>query len=165
MRSFESLPWWTKVPSWVCLICDSRRSWALLAYSSQTPETIHHILSYCVLSMEFWVWLLRTLKLGMVPHPNSSSHFWAWWCKATVTLPKDFRKGFSSLFILVGATEAQKHLRVRWSSTSGVGSSCSSGWWGPHVVFSWDLKPKEAPPKGGFCPLSWLWSRVCGFRV
>ncbi|WVZ70614.1 hypothetical protein U9M48_019263 [Paspalum notatum var. saurae] len=71
-------------------------------------ESIHHILLSCVLTREVWESVLRMLRLDMVPRATSSSRFGSWWSKTSAVVPKDLRKGFNSLFILV-TWEVWKH--------------------------------------------------------
>ncbi|WVZ83087.1 hypothetical protein U9M48_030267 [Paspalum notatum var. saurae] len=61
-------------------------------FCDQAEETIHHILGSCVLAREVWV-------------------------ESSKALPKDLRKGFNTLFILV-SWEIWKH-RNDWSSSCG----------------------------------------------
>jgi hypothetical protein len=70
-------------------------------FCDQAEETINHILVSCVLSREIWEGILRKLRLDMVPRPIFCSRVWTWWCKAIAAIPKDFKKGFNSLAILV----------------------------------------------------------------
>ncbi|WVZ52504.1 hypothetical protein U9M48_003557 [Paspalum notatum var. saurae] len=73
----------------------------------QEAESINHLLSGCVLSREVWAWLLRELKLNVLP-PTSSSRFCSWWKRTATSLEKSLRKGFNSLVILV-SWELWKH--------------------------------------------------------
>ncbi|WVZ74877.1 hypothetical protein U9M48_022996 [Paspalum notatum var. saurae] len=52
-------------------------------------------------TVEVWTWILRELRLDVVPPPISSSRFCARWSRATITLDKNLKKGFNSLVILV----------------------------------------------------------------
>ncbi|WVZ86585.1 hypothetical protein U9M48_033340 [Paspalum notatum var. saurae] len=77
------------------------------APTSLEAESINHLLSGCVLSREVWAWLLRELKLNVLP-PTSSSRFCSWWKRTATSLEKSLRKGFNSLVILV-SWELWKH--------------------------------------------------------
>ncbi|WVZ63856.1 LOW QUALITY PROTEIN: hypothetical protein U9M48_013454 [Paspalum notatum var. saurae] len=79
-----------------CPICD------------QAEETIHHILGSCVLAREVWVEVLRRLQLTALKPLNPSCKFFSWWSQSSKALPKDLRKGFNTLFILV-SWEIWKH--------------------------------------------------------
>ncbi|WVZ93638.1 hypothetical protein U9M48_039603 [Paspalum notatum var. saurae] len=69
-------------------------------FCDQAEETINHILAGCVLSREVWTWILRELRLDVVPPPISSSRFCAWWSRVAATLDKNLKKGFNSLWLL-----------------------------------------------------------------
>ncbi|WVZ96322.1 hypothetical protein U9M48_041977 [Paspalum notatum var. saurae] len=73
----------------VCPFCD------------QAEETINHILAGCVLSREVWAWILRELRLDMIPPPHASSRFCSRWSRAAATIDKNLKRGFNSLVILV----------------------------------------------------------------
>ncbi|WVZ63074.1 hypothetical protein U9M48_012739 [Paspalum notatum var. saurae] len=62
-------------------------------FCDQAEETINHILAGCVLSREVWTWILRELRLDVVPPPISSSRFCTWWSRAAVTLDKNLKRG------------------------------------------------------------------------
>jgi hypothetical protein len=70
-------------------------------FCDQSEETINHILTSYVLSREIWAWVFGNLNLAAVQQPNSSSRFISWWRQTTRALPKDIRRGFSSLVMLV----------------------------------------------------------------
>ncbi|WVZ84633.1 hypothetical protein U9M48_031641 [Paspalum notatum var. saurae] len=71
-----------------CLLCD------------QEDETIQHILGACVFSREIWTKILSVGLQFVAPQPNVRV-FSAWWCWAVSRVPKEARKGFNSLVILV----------------------------------------------------------------
>jgi hypothetical protein len=57
---------------------------------------------------EAWTRILQGLNLNVILPPNSTSRFRSWWSEAVNRLPKDLRKGFNSLVILV-TWEIWKH--------------------------------------------------------
>jgi hypothetical protein len=73
----------------------------------QDVETINHILVSCVFAREVWSLVLNRIIPAVRP-PRIDSHFNSWWCRASATLPKDERKGFNSLVVLV-VWELWKH--------------------------------------------------------
>ncbi|WVZ53086.1 hypothetical protein U9M48_004072 [Paspalum notatum var. saurae] len=97
-------------------------------FCDQAEETINHILVGCVLSMEVWTWILRELRLDVIPPPNSSSRFCSWWSRAAATLDNNLKKGFNSLVILVAwMLWRHRNACVFDGATSSASSSISSG--------------------------------------
>ncbi|WVZ52503.1 LOW QUALITY PROTEIN: hypothetical protein U9M48_003556 [Paspalum notatum var. saurae] len=76
-------------------------------FCDQAPETINHVLSSCVLAREVWTVVLQKLNQVMRP-PDSGSRLNSWWCRTVSSLPKELRKGFNSLVLLV-SWELWKH--------------------------------------------------------
>ncbi|WVZ79973.1 hypothetical protein U9M48_027494 [Paspalum notatum var. saurae] len=76
-------------------------------FCDQAPETINHLLSSCVLTREVWALVLHRLGLGVLL-PDHAARLKSWWGRAASSLPKEGRKGFNSLVILV-SWELWKH--------------------------------------------------------
>ena len=74
-----------------CVMCD------------QLPETIDHILLGCCFSKEVWHMCLNKLCLQDLVMVNEE-HVMSWWVKNRKGVPKVLRRGFDSLFFLVGWT-------------------------------------------------------------
>ncbi|WVZ89536.1 hypothetical protein U9M48_035920, partial [Paspalum notatum var. saurae] len=55
-----------------------------------------------------WTWVLQRLQLPVVVPSVLASRFNSWWFRASRTLPKELRKGFNSLVVLV-SWELWKH--------------------------------------------------------
>lgn len=74
-----------------CIICD------------QLPETIDHLLVGCVYSREAWGFLLAKFHSNdMAPVQGDSAL--QWWLHSRKRVSKHVRRGFDSLFFLVGWT-------------------------------------------------------------
>lgn len=72
-----------------CIFCD------------QASETVDHILLGCVFSREVWAACLRLFLIDdmvLVMEENAM----AWWTTSRKQLRKELRRGFDSLFLLVG---------------------------------------------------------------
>lgn len=67
---------------------------------SQHDETIDHLLLGCVYSREVWFKMLRPLILQRLT-PTANSILADWWCTSRKSLPKETRKTFDSLLVLV----------------------------------------------------------------
>ncbi|KAJ1280495.1 hypothetical protein BS78_04G236900 [Paspalum vaginatum] len=76
----------------VCLLCD------------QEDESIQHILVSCVFSRETWTKILSSAGLQAVTPQADERSFATWWGCAVSRVPKEKRKGFNSLVILVAWT-------------------------------------------------------------
>ncbi|WVZ53201.1 hypothetical protein U9M48_004174 [Paspalum notatum var. saurae] len=74
----------------------------------QADESIQHILMQCVVARELWFQVLQKINLHAVSPPEASSRLTSWWSQSSRALPKDARKGFNSLVILV-SWELWKH--------------------------------------------------------
>jgi hypothetical protein len=74
----------------------------------QDEESIQHLLVSCVLARQVWTEILQRLGLVTVAPQPSVTRFSSWWCLALKNIPKEMRKGFNSLVILV-AWEIWKH--------------------------------------------------------
>ena len=73
----------------VCLFCD------------EEDASIQHILVSCAFFREIWTKILLCVGLQAVaPQPDVRT-FSVWWSWAASSLPKEKRKGFNSLVILV----------------------------------------------------------------
>jgi hypothetical protein len=70
------------------------------ALCSQAPQVIHHLLLGCVYSREVWHHLLRPLGLLHLL-PMTSVELVEWWLSARKRLPRQRRKRFDSLVILI----------------------------------------------------------------
>lgn len=79
-------------------------------FCDQAEETIHHLLVGCVFTHQVWALIFQQLGLlNLTPDPDPSvSHFPSWWRRAISSVPKEVRKGFNSLIILI-AWEVWKH--------------------------------------------------------
>jgi hypothetical protein len=66
----------------------------------QAVETIHHLLLGCVYSREVWARILRSIGL-LNPCPAQDDALASWWLHGRKSLPKERRKGFNSLVVLV----------------------------------------------------------------
>jgi hypothetical protein len=71
-------------------------------------ETINHILVSCVFAREVWILLLSGVTPAVRP-PRIDSRFNSWWCRAFAAFPKEERKGFNSLVVLVAWEPLEKH--------------------------------------------------------
>ena len=76
-------------PTDTCILCD------------QESETIDHILLGCVFSREVWHRCLRWAQLDGL-NLNPAGNAIPWWLAARKLIPQHRRKGFDSLFFLVG---------------------------------------------------------------
>ncbi|WVZ57988.1 hypothetical protein U9M48_008310, partial [Paspalum notatum var. saurae] len=76
----------------VCLLCD------------QENEDIQHILVACVFSWEVWAKVLIDVGLQLVAPQPDVRVFSTWWCWPVSRVPKESRKGFNSLVIMVAWT-------------------------------------------------------------
>ncbi|XP_066334381.1 uncharacterized protein [Miscanthus floridulus] len=72
-----------------CIICD------------QGVETMDHILLGCVFSREVWALWLRRLHLDDLVHVHEEEAM-QWWLRNRKLIPKPMRRGFDSLFFLIG---------------------------------------------------------------
>jgi hypothetical protein len=81
---------WLPHPS-VCLLCD------------QEDESTQHILVSCVFSRETWTKILSFVGLQAAT-PQTERFFAHWWGCVVNRVPKEKRKGFNSLVILVAWT-------------------------------------------------------------
>jgi hypothetical protein len=71
-----------------CVLCD------------QLDETTDHLLCACVFSREIWSWLLHSLRSIVAP-PLQDSTVLDWWLSSKPALPKELRRSFYSLVLLV----------------------------------------------------------------
>jgi len=73
----------------LCIMCD------------QLPETLDHIILGCIFSREVWAACLRTFCLHHVISVQEQD-IMTWWTDSRKQLPKQIRRGFDSLFFIVG---------------------------------------------------------------
>ena len=74
----------------------------------QEDETINHLLVGCVFARQVWAQVLQQFGLlHLAPQP-AVDRFLGWWKRSSAAAPKEVRKGFNSLIILV-AWEIWKH--------------------------------------------------------
>jgi len=73
----------------VCPLCD------------QAEETISHLLVGCVFARQVWVSIFQLLGIVQLAPDLSVGRFSGWWRKVIRAVPKEARKGFNSLIILV----------------------------------------------------------------
>lgn len=67
----------------------------------QMEETVQHLLTDCVFAREIWFKTLQRVQLGFLAPTHEDTNFQAWWSRAMEQAPKEVRKGFNSLVILV----------------------------------------------------------------
>ena len=72
-----------------CALCD------------QAPETLDHLLLQCPFARELWTRCLRSLHLQHRVKVQEGAVL-DWWISSRKHIPKEVRKGFDSLFFLVG---------------------------------------------------------------
>jgi hypothetical protein len=60
---------------------------------------VHHILSNCVFTRQFWHSILTPIGLSFVGPKRRDSYFAEWWRKASSKIPKSKRKWFNSMVI------------------------------------------------------------------
>jgi hypothetical protein len=73
-----------------CIFCD------------QAAETMDHIILGCVYSREVWATCLRRFLLHDLVVVVQEEGVMVWWTNSRKRLPKEIRRGFDSLFFLVG---------------------------------------------------------------
>jgi len=98
----------------ICIICD------------QAVETMDHIILGCVFSREVWASCLRRFRLQDRVLVQESD-IMQWWTDSRRCLPKSIRRGFDSLFFLVGWT-LWKCENLQWDAKVG-GAAASSHWY------------------------------------
>ncbi|WVZ50907.1 hypothetical protein U9M48_002113, partial [Paspalum notatum var. saurae] len=67
----------------------------------QADETLQHILIGCVFSRQIWALILQSLQLADITPTMADSGFFSWWAPSVKSVPKNIRKGLSTLCILV----------------------------------------------------------------
>jgi hypothetical protein len=77
-----------------------RSIWEQVPNSDQEDETVHHILSNCVFTRQFWHNIVTPIGLSSVGPKRRDSIFTEWWRKASSKIPKSKRKRFNSMVIL-----------------------------------------------------------------
>jgi hypothetical protein len=71
----------------------------LCALCHQAPETMDHLLAHCVYTREVWAKLRAAISLVQPVHDQSTAV--DQWLVERKLLPKDHRRGFDALFLLV----------------------------------------------------------------
>ena len=85
-------------------------------------ETADHLLLFCVFAREreVWDWLLRRSHIWLDP-PTGASPFVDWWLSSRKRLPKELRRGFDSLALLVAwSLWKERNRRVFDTAASSV---------------------------------------------
>jgi hypothetical protein len=108
-------PWKRLWKSWAPGKCKTfiwlairNRCWTADRLQNQEEETVQHILISCVFARQFWFAVLQPLNLvALVPNQKTTS-LADWWKRAGRKLPKQHKKGFSSL-VMLGAWILWKH--------------------------------------------------------
>jgi len=70
---------------------------------AQAVEMMDHIILGCVLSRQIWAVILTKLHL-LDQIQVHKEYVMLWWLRTRKVLPKENRRGFDSLFVLVGWT-------------------------------------------------------------
>jgi hypothetical protein len=74
----------------------------------QEAETINHLLVSYVFARQVWFLVLHGFGLSHLTPAISDGNFSSWWAKPLKLVPKELKKGFNSLSILV-SWELWKH--------------------------------------------------------
>jgi len=68
---------------------------------NQEPESIDHLLLLCPFSREIWFRVLSWFSWGEVAPDSQAFNLAVWWAAARKRIPRDTRKGFDSIVVLV----------------------------------------------------------------
>jgi len=86
----------------------------------QAPETIHHIILGCSFSRQVWHACLSLVQLQSFVFVREEPVL-EWWLSQRKCVPKQLRKGFDSLFFLIGwSLWKERNLRTFDGHTSSV---------------------------------------------
>ncbi|GJM93756.1 hypothetical protein PR202_ga10342 [Eleusine coracana subsp. coracana] len=67
----------------------------------QEAEDIRHTLSGCVFARKIWFNALRLIGLQELAPTRREPSFQEWWRRASARAPRDMRKGFNTMVLLV----------------------------------------------------------------